>query len=99
MLANILTQQVQTPTTVLLDEPSCVLVDGQALVMALGKPPDFRMFSDYANIFDSTVFKMGENYQGFDVVFDMYQDESIKSGTRTKRKQRHRPARRKIENN
>ena len=99
MLANVLTQQVQTPTTVIHDEPKCLLIDGQALVIALVKPPDFRMFGDYANIFDSTVFKMGANYQGIDVVFDRYQDESIKSGTRTKRKQRHRPVRRKIENN
>ena len=64
VLANILTQQVQTPATVILDEPSCLLVDGQALVVALGKPPDIRTFGDYANIFASTVFKMGANYQG-----------------------------------
>ena len=99
MLANILTQHVQTPTTVILDEPRCLLIDGQSLVIALVKPPDFIMFGDYANIFDSTVFKMGANYQEIDVVFDRYQDESIKSGTMTKRKQRHRPVRRKIENN
>ena len=59
VLANILTQQVQTPATVILDEPSCLLIDGQALVMALGKPPDIRTFGNYANIFASTVFKMG----------------------------------------
>ena len=99
MLANILTQQVQTPTTVILDEPSCLLIDGQALVMALGKPPDIITFGDYANIFASTVYTMGANYQRIDVVFDWYQDESIKAGTRTKRKQRHRPVRRQIENN
>ena len=99
MLANILTQQVQTPTTFILDEPRCLLIDGHALVIALVKPPDFRTFGDYANTFASTVFNMGANYQGIDVVFDRYQDESIKAGTRTKRKQRHRPVRRKIENN
>ena len=90
---------MQTPATVILDEPSCLLIDGQALVMALGKPPDIITFGDYANIFASTVFKMGANYQRIDVVFDRYQDESIKAGTRTKRKQRHRPVRRQIENN
>ena len=81
------------------DEPSRLLIDGQALVMALGKPPDIRTFGDYANIFDSTVFKMGANYQRIDVIFDRYQDESIKAGPRTKCKQRHRPVRRKIGNN
>ena len=35
VLANICTQQVQTPATFILDEPSCLLIDGQALVMAL----------------------------------------------------------------
>ena len=46
VLANILTQHVQTSVTVILDEPSCLIIDGQALVMALGKPPDIRTFGD-----------------------------------------------------
>ena len=74
VLANIMTQQVHTSATVILDEPSCLLIDGQALVMALGKPPAIRTFGDYGNIFASTVFKMGANYQRIDVVFDRYQD-------------------------
>ena len=65
--------------------------------MALGKPSDITKFGDYANIFASTVFKMGANYHRNDVVFDRYQDESIKAGTRTNRKQRHRPVPREIE--
>ena len=74
VLVNILTQQVQTSATVILDEPSCLLIDGQALVMALGKPPDIITFGDCTNIFASTVFKMGANYERIDVVFDWYQD-------------------------
>ena len=54
-----------------------------------------RTFGEYANVFASTVFKMGAKYQRIDVVFDRYQDESVKAGTWTKRKQRHRPVRRK----
>ena len=88
VLANILTQQVQTPATVILDEPSCLLIDGQAFEMALGKPPYIRTFGDYANIFANTVFKMGAKYQMMYVVFDRYQYESIKAGTMTKSKQR-----------
>ena len=68
-------------------------------MIALGKASDFRTFGDYANTFANTVFKMGAKYQRIDVVFDRYQDESITEGTRTKPKQRHRPVRRKIENN
>ena len=100
VLANILTQQVETSANVAVDEASsCLLIDGQALVMALGKPQGIKTFGDFANIFTETVFKMGAKYhQRIDVVFDRYLDESIKSGTRVKRKQRHRPVRRKIEN-
>ena len=58
-----------------------LLIDDQALVMALGKPPDIRTFGDYANTFANTVFKMGAKYQRIDVVFDRYHDESIKAGT------------------
>lgn len=67
-----------------------MLIDGQALVMALGKPSDTTTFSDYANKFADTVLKMGEKYKRVDVVFDRYHDESIKTGTRRKRKQRQR---------
>ncbi|KAK5911912.1 hypothetical protein CesoFtcFv8_001839 [Champsocephalus esox] len=77
---------------------SCLAIDGQTLVMALGKPPDTTTFGDYANKFAETVLKMGEKYQRVDVVFDRYRDKSIKTGKRRKRKQRHRPVRREIVN-
>ena len=59
LLADILTQQVQSPDNVTLSEPSCLLIGGQALVMALEKPPD-RTFGEYANVFANTVLKMGK---------------------------------------
>ena len=65
-------------------------------MMALEKPPDITTFGDYANIFASTVFEMGANYQRIDVVFDGFHDESVKAGAWTRRKQRHRQVRRKI---
>ena len=67
VLANILTQEVQTPANVTLDEPNCLLIDG--------KPPDIRTFGDYANTFANTVFKMGAKYQRIDIIFDRYQDD------------------------
>ena len=63
VLANILTQQVQAPTKVTLDEPSCLIIDDQALVVALGKPYYIRMFGGYANTFANTVFKIGAKYK------------------------------------
>ena len=62
-----------------LQGPSCLVIDGQALVMALGKPPETTTFGDYANKFTDTVLKMGAKYQRVDVVFDRYHDESIKT--------------------
>ena len=81
--------KLETSANVAVDEASCLLIDGQALVMAHGKPPGMKTFGDFANIFAETVFKMGAKYQRIEVVFDRYRDESIKSGTRIKRKQRH----------
>ena len=66
--------------------------------MALGKQPGIRTFGEYANMFAGAVFKMGEHCQRIDVVFDRYQELTIKAGTRIKRKQRNRPIRCKIEN-
>ena len=42
VLANILTQQVETSANVAVDEANCLLIDGQAFVMALGKPPMYK---------------------------------------------------------
>lgn len=98
VLANILTKHVHTPADVPLQGPSCLVIDGQALVMALGKPPDTTTFGDYANKFTDTVLKMGAKYQRVDVVFDRYLVESIKTGTRVKRKQRQRPVHCEIKN-
>ena len=69
---------------VTLYETSCLLIDGQGLVMELGNPLDIRT--------------IGAKLRRIDLVFDRYQGESIKTGTKAKRKQRHRPVRRKIEN-
>ena len=54
-------------------------------------------FGDYADIYVQTVLTSGQNYQHIDVVFDRYRDDTIKSGTRTRRTQAARPIRRVIE--
>ena len=55
VLANILKKHIQTPADVPLQESSCLLIDGQALVMALGKPPDTTTFGNFANKFADSV--------------------------------------------
>ena len=76
VMASILTQQVEVPANITVVEPSCLLIDGQALVMALGKQTDIATFGQYADTFTNTVFRMGANYGRIDVVFDRYQQES-----------------------
>ena len=97
LLADILTKDVLTPPTIALDGPSCLLSDGQALVMSLGKPRNINTFGDYAKTFAEAVYKMGATFQRIDVTFDRYRPESIKAATRTKRKKGKRPVRRLIE--
>ena len=96
-LAGVLTQDVATPTTVSLDGPSCLLIDAQALLRALAKPPNTKTSEDYARTITNTVYKMGATIIWIDVTFYCHRSESIKEGRRTKRKKGHRPVRRQME--
>jgi len=44
LLSNIMTKYLLTPSTISLDGPRCLLIDGQALVMALSKPQNIKTF-------------------------------------------------------
>ena len=74
-----------------------LIIDGQALVVAIGKPPGLVTFGDFANTFVEAVLKAGANFNRIDVVFDRYYKVSIKSATRTRRCQGMRAIRRVIE--
>ena len=64
LLSDILTKNVLTPPIVTLDRPSClIIIDIQALVMALGKLPTISTFSEYANTFAAAVYKMGSTFK------------------------------------
>ena len=97
-LANELIQDVSTPEQVTLTGNTCLVIDGQALVMALGKPSGITTFGEYADAFVNSVFAMGKKFERVDVTFDRYQQDSIKTGTRMKRTRGSRPIRRVIEN-
>ena len=94
LLAIILTKNVLTPSAISVDGPSCLLIDGKALVMALSKPQNIKTFGEYAKTFAPDLYKMGTTFQRINATFDHYRPESIKAGTRTKRKQGKRPVRR-----
>ena len=97
-LANELIQDVSTPDQVTLTGTTCLVIDGQALVMLLGKPSGITTFGEYADRFVNSVFSMGAKFERIDVTFDRYQQDSIKTGTRMKRTRGSRPIRRVIEN-
>ena len=93
-LTGVLTQDVATSTTVSLDGPSCLLIDAQAPLRALAKPPNTKTSENYARRFVNTVYKMGATIIWIDVTFDCHRSKCIEEGRRTKRKKGHRTVRR-----
>ena len=75
----------------------CLIIDGQALVVALGKPANAQTFGDLADTYVCKVLKSGANYQWIDIVFDRYREETIKSTTRTRHTKSARPIRQLVE--
>ena len=70
--------------------PTCLLVDGPALILAFGKPEHAITFQDLGNVFVKNIlaeFKSG--YSRVDVIFDRYQETSIKDGARANRVEVH----------
>ena len=64
---------------------TCTIIDGMALVRAIGKPLNASTFGDYADIFMQNVTGyLHGNIIRVDLMFDQYQQNSIKAGTRAK---------------
>lgn len=98
VLVNKLTEDIVCPEAIELpDSPSCLIIDGQALVVALGKPDHAVTFGDLADTFVKAVLKAGSKYQRIDIVFDRYRQETIKGATRTRRTKASQPIRRLVE--
>ncbi|KAG1647324.1 Down syndrome cell adhesion molecule-like protein 1 [Nymphon striatum] len=97
ILFDVLTKNVSCPTEITISESSCLIIDGQAMIMSLGKPADVNTFGEYADVVVKYVLKQGEAYNRIDVTFDRYNDLSIKGDTRVKRTKKSRPIRRLIE--
>lgn len=76
---------------------TCLIIDAQAQIQAMGKPEKAVTFGDLSDEFCSSIKKrFGSVYSRVDVIFDRYQDMSIKSDTREKRVGKTRPIRRVI---
>ena len=98
VLADVLTKNVKYVSSVTLREKAALIIDGFALVAAIGKPETAKSFGEYADCFVSAVLRKGSGCSRIDVVFDRYRKHSIKASTRTRRtKKMARPVRRIIE--
>lgn len=72
----------QLPKT---SRPTCVVIDAMAVVQAIGKPVGATTFGDLADSFSKSILSHFKAATRVDVVFDQYRNNSIKSGTRTRR--------------
>ncbi|KAL8570386.1 hypothetical protein ACOMHN_035804 [Nucella lapillus] len=90
ILAQTLTSEVSCPPQLEatnLEKEATLIIDGQALVNAIGKPQTAVTFGDLADVFIEAVLWSGADFQRIDVLFDRYYELSIKGGTRNRRKQ------------
>ena len=94
ILADVITRDVVCPAEVKVDQSnSCLIIDGQAVVVAIGKPAGAHTFGDLADVFIEHVLVSGKCFKRIDVTFDRYIDNSTKSGTRKNRSRKARPIR------
>ena len=99
-LGQILQEKVTAPEKLPpTDLKKCAIIDGQALVQALGKPVGAKTFGDLADAFVASVFSFfDDTCSRVDVVIDRYEKDMIKNASRITRSKGSRPIRRIIEN-
>ena len=86
LLADELVKGISCPATIKISKSATLVIDGQAMVNAIGKPYNATTFGDFADIFSRYVYQSGSEYSRIDIVFDRYQEDSVKAGTRIRRK-------------
>ena len=77
VLAELVTTDVNCPTSITLEGTSGLIIDGQALVVAIKTPEQAKTFGDLCDIFVSTVFRKGTSYARIDVLFDRYRNTPL----------------------
>ena len=98
ILIDKLTDGINCPESIdLHGKTVCLIIDGQAFVVSLGKPNSCSSFLDLADTFVQPVLQMGKRYQRLNIVFDRYRQLSIKASTRLRQKKTSGPIRRVIE--
>ena len=97
-LQNRLLENIECPESINLHgKPSCLIIDGQALVFSIGKAENCSTFGHLADKFIESVMWQGRSYGRIDVVFDRYRVNSIKENTRSRRTKNLKPIRKLIE--
>ena len=72
ILVDVLTENIKCPESITLEGRSALLIDGFALVAALGKPHEAKTFGDFADCYVNAVLQKSSKYQRVDVLFDRY---------------------------
>ncbi len=85
LLIEELTHGVSCPPAITVDAAnSAIVIDGQAFLVAMGKPKGTKTFGELTNIFVNRVCQTGAHFSRIDVVFDRYDGKSIKYGERNR---------------
>ena len=75
ILAGVLTKDLDCPTKVTFAGSSCLVIDGQAAVVALGKPSHASNFSHLADAFNNSIINAGKNFNRIGITFDRYKGD------------------------
>ena len=62
VLADLITSEINCPSEIELQGSSCLLIDGLALVSAIGRPSGPQTFGDFADSFQAAVLQAGSCY-------------------------------------
>ena len=85
ILADVFLSGINCPESIDVEGSSCLIIDGNALIIALGKPQEAKTFGDLAYVFMGVVMHYDKACQQIHVTFDGNWTDSIKSATREKR--------------
>ena len=69
------------PESIEIEGSSCLIIDGNAIMVAIGKPQEAKTFGDLAVDFMGVVMHYGIACQQIHVTFNKYWTDHIKSAT------------------
>ncbi|KAJ8316884.1 hypothetical protein KUTeg_004788, partial [Tegillarca granosa] len=74
MLADVLTKDIECPSTVCVDRESlsCLILDGQARVLSIGNPTHVKTFRDFDDVFVKSVCQSGAKFKRIDIQARVY---------------------------